>query len=65
LDLGHPSLHPRANLLKSVVYAMSPQAVSDVWVQGQPVVRGGRLATLDQDALLARVRALTHDWRVA
>ena len=65
VDLGHPSLHPRANLLKSVVYAMSPQAVTDVWVHGQAVVRGGRLATLDQDGLLARVRALTHDWRVA
>ena len=65
IDLGHPSLQPRDNLLKSVVYAMSPQAVTDVWVHGHPVVRDGRLATLDQDDLLARVRALTRDWRVA
>ena len=65
VDLGHPSLHPRVNLLKSVVYAMSSQAITDVWVHGQPVVRDGRLATLDQDDLLARVRALTRDWRVA
>ena len=65
MDLGHPSLHPRANLLKSVVYAMSPQAVTDAWVHGRAAVRGGRLVTLDQDGLLARVRALTHDWRVA
>jgi len=65
VDLGHPSLHPRANLLKSVVYAMSPQAVTDAWVHGRAAVRGGRLVTLDQDGLLARVRALTHDWRVA
>jgi 5-methylthioadenosine/S-adenosylhomocysteine deaminase len=65
VDLEHPSLHPRVNLLKNVVYAMSPQAVTDVWVHGRPVVRGGRLATLDQNDLLARVRDLTRDWRVA
>jgi 5-methylthioadenosine/S-adenosylhomocysteine deaminase len=65
IDLGHPSLHPRGNLLKSVVYAMSPQAITDVWVHGRHVVRGQRLITLDQDDLLARVRALTREWRVA
>ena len=58
VDLGHPSLHPPTNLLKSVVYAMSHQAVTDVWVHGRPVVRGQRLATLDQaDAPGARARA--------
>ena len=65
VDLGHPSLHPPTNLLKSVVYAMSHQAVTDVWVHGRWVVRDQRLATLDQTDLLARVRALTRDWRVA
>jgi 5-methylthioadenosine/S-adenosylhomocysteine deaminase len=63
VDLEHPSLHPRTQLLKSVVYAMSPQAVTDVWVHGRHVVRGQRLATTDQAALMARVRALTADWR--
>ena len=62
VDLGHPSLHPPVRLLKNVVYAMSPQAVTDVWVHGRHVVRGQRLSTLDQDALLARVRELTRDW---
>jgi 5-methylthioadenosine/S-adenosylhomocysteine deaminase len=63
VDLGHPSLHPRAALVKSVVYAMSPQAVTDVWVHGRPVVRGQRLATMEQAALLERVQRLTRDWR--
>jgi 5-methylthioadenosine/S-adenosylhomocysteine deaminase len=62
LDLGHPSLHPPIDLMKNVVYAMSHQAVTDVWVQGRQVVRGQQLATMDQAALLARVRALTRDW---
>jgi 5-methylthioadenosine/S-adenosylhomocysteine deaminase len=65
VDLEHPSLHPRAHLLKNVVYAMSPQAVTDVWVHGRPVVRGQRLATMDQGGLMERVRALTADWRPA
>jgi 5-methylthioadenosine/S-adenosylhomocysteine deaminase len=63
VDLGHPSLHPRPALVKSLVYAMSAQAITDVWVHGRPVVRAGRLATLDQEALLARVRELTADWQ--
>jgi 5-methylthioadenosine/S-adenosylhomocysteine deaminase len=65
VDLEHPSLHPRAHLLKNVVYAMSAQAVTDVWVHGRPVVRERRLATVDQAALMERVRALTADWRPA
>jgi 5-methylthioadenosine/S-adenosylhomocysteine deaminase len=65
VDLAHPSLHPPTNLLKSVVYAMSPQAVTDVWVHGRAVVRAQRLACLDQDELMARVRALTRDWTPA
>ena len=63
VDLGHPSLHTRSDLLKSVVYAMSPQAVTDAWVHGRHVVRDQRLTTLDQAVLLARVRELTRDWR--
>jgi hypothetical protein len=59
---AEPELHPPIALLKNVVYAMSPQAVTDVWVRGRRVVEGQRLATLDQDRLLERVRALTRGW---
>jgi cytosine/adenosine deaminase-related metal-dependent hydrolase len=62
VDLGHPSLHPPTNLLKNVVYAMSPQAITDVWVHGRQVVKGQRLTMLDQDSLMERVRALTRGW---
>ena len=64
-DLAHPSLHPPINLLKNVVYAMSPQAVTDAWVHGRRVVKDQRLTALDQDALMEQVRALTRDWRPA
>ena len=62
VDLTHPSLHPPTDLLKSVVYAMSPQAVTDVWVHGRLIVQDRRLATLDQETLMARVAALTRGW---
>jgi 5-methylthioadenosine/S-adenosylhomocysteine deaminase len=65
VDLGHPSLHPPTNLLKSVVYAMSPQAITDVWVHGRRVVENRRLVMVDQDALMARVAALTRGWAPA
>jgi 5-methylthioadenosine/S-adenosylhomocysteine deaminase len=65
VDLAHPSLHPPTNLLKSVVYAMSPQAITDVWVHGRHVVKAQKLATLDQETLMDRVRRLTRDWAPA
>jgi 5-methylthioadenosine/S-adenosylhomocysteine deaminase len=64
VDLEDPSLHPRHDLLKSVVYAMSPRAVTDVWVHGRRVVADRRLATIDQGALMARVRDVTRGWAI-
>ena len=64
VDLGHASLHPPTNLLANVVFAMSPQAVTDVWVHGERVVDRGRLTRVSEADLLARVRALTRDWRL-
>jgi len=64
IDLGHLSLQPRNALLKSVVYAMGHDAVTDVWVHGRHVVARGRLTTLDEGALVARVAALTKGWTI-
>jgi 5-methylthioadenosine/S-adenosylhomocysteine deaminase len=62
IDLDDPSLHPPNDLLKSVVYAMSPRAVTDVWVHGRRVVADRTIASLDQRALMARVRDVTRGW---
>ena len=64
IDLAHLSLQPRNDLLKSVVYAMSPEAVSDVWVHGRRVVEQRRLLTVSEEALVAEVAALTKGWRI-
>src|SRR3989454_2974997 len=60
--LGHASLHPATNLLANVVFAMSPPAVTDVWVPGERAVEDARLARVSEAELLARVAALTRDW---
>ena len=62
VDLDDPSLHPRHDLLKSVVYAMSSRAVTDVWVHGRCVVADRCLVTVDQAELMARVREVTKGW---
>jgi 5-methylthioadenosine/S-adenosylhomocysteine deaminase len=64
VDLGHASLHPRHDLLRSVVYAMSPQPVRDVWVHGRRVVDDGRRVTMGTEALLARVAEVMQGWRI-
>jgi 5-methylthioadenosine/S-adenosylhomocysteine deaminase len=64
VDLGHPSLHPPIDLLRNVVYALSPQAITDVWVHGRRVVVDRRLVSADLGELLARVRELTGGWRI-
>lgn len=50
-----PVYHP----LSQLVYATGRDKVTDVWVGGRHVVKGGELATIDRDALLAR----TAEWR--
>ena len=64
IDLTHPSLHPPTDLLKSMVYALSPQAVTDVWVHGRRVVEGGRLVRTPQAAILERVDEVTRGFRL-
>jgi 5-methylthioadenosine/S-adenosylhomocysteine deaminase len=64
VDLAHLSLQPRNDLLMSIVYAMSPGAVTDVWVHGRRVVEQGRLTTTSEEDLVARVARLTKDWTI-
>jgi 5-methylthioadenosine/S-adenosylhomocysteine deaminase len=63
VDLDDPSLWPEQSLAKNVVYSMSARAVSDVFVEGQPVVRDRRLVRVCLDEVRDRVRTLTAGWR--
>jgi 5-methylthioadenosine/S-adenosylhomocysteine deaminase len=62
INLGDLSLQPRTDLLKSVVYAMSAQAVTDVWVHGRRVVADRRLTTVSEAEIVERVASVTRGW---
>ncbi len=52
LDLRKPHLRPRHNLLSNVVYAAKSPDVSYVIVDGQVLLKDGRLTTLDEERIL-------------
>jgi 5-methylthioadenosine/S-adenosylhomocysteine deaminase len=62
-DLSDPSLWPHQSLVKSVVYALSPRAITDLYVDGHPVVQEGRLVRMPLAEIERRVAELTRDWR--
>ena len=63
VDLDDPSLWPEQSLSKNVVYSLSARAVTDVFVEGEPVVRDRALVRVALGDVHERVRRLTRDWR--
>src|SRR5438105_1199090 len=64
LDLDAISLQPIQTAAKQVVYSMQPQAIQRVIVSGVMVVEDGRLLTVDEREIVARVRQVTAGWSV-
>jgi 5-methylthioadenosine/S-adenosylhomocysteine deaminase len=62
VDLEDPSLWPEQSLAKNVVYSLSARAITDVFVDGEPVVRDRALVRVSQSEIHARVRELTRNW---
>jgi len=51
LDTRGPHWHPKHNLAATVVYGSHPSDVSHVIVDGEILVRGGELLTLDEERI--------------
>ena len=62
VDLDDPSLWPEQSLPKNVVYSLSARAITDVFVEGEAVVRDRALVRVALAEVQERVRALTRDW---
>ncbi|HEU5368776.1 MAG TPA: amidohydrolase, partial [Ktedonobacterales bacterium] len=63
LDINDISLQPSNRLIKNIVYAMSPQAIRGVWVDGTQRVSAGELTGgLSLREITTRVQALTANW---
>jgi 5-methylthioadenosine/S-adenosylhomocysteine deaminase len=52
LDMEKPHLQPLADPLAALVYSAKSSDVHTVWVDGQPVVSGGRLVGLDLEEVM-------------
>ena len=52
--LDRPNAEPLYDPVSQMVYALKAEDVRDVMVNGKPVVRDGRILTLDEAAILAR-----------
>ncbi len=62
LDMRDPSLLPPWRYEKNVVYAMTPQAIREVIVGGQIVVRDGALTRLSWDDVVDGMLDVTAGW---
>jgi 5-methylthioadenosine/S-adenosylhomocysteine deaminase len=65
LDLGDLSLQPPGPVLKHLVHALHPGAIARVVVAGRTVVEDGRLLTVPQSEIVARVAHLASAGRLS
>ncbi|MFD2184248.1 amidohydrolase family protein [Rhodoplanes azumiensis] len=63
IDLTDPSYVPLNSATRQLVYTEGGRGVDTVMVDGRVVIRKGRLATMDQDALLDEVMAVVPQFR--
>jgi 5-methylthioadenosine/S-adenosylhomocysteine deaminase len=63
LDLTEPAFVPFNSAARQIVFAESGRAVETVFVNGRPVVRGGKLVTLDERKLAAEAAELAPAFR--
>ncbi|MDT5281502.1 MAG: 5-methylthioadenosine/S-adenosylhomocysteine deaminase [Mycobacterium sp.] len=62
LDLRSVNFTPVNNIAQHLVYVENGDSVREVWVDGQVVVRDGRCLLIDEEAVLAEVRALGGEY---
>ncbi len=59
VDLKRPATQPVYSVLSQLVYAAGRDQVSEVYVAGRPLLRQGKLLTVDENAAMARA----DEWR--
>ena len=64
LDFDSPNLTPTYDLYSHLIYAAASADVSDVLVNGQVLMEGRRLLTLDEPAVKAEVRRIAREVRL-
>jgi len=62
LDLRSVNFTPLNDVPSQLVYVENGQSIQEVWVNGETVVRDGRCLLIDEEAVLAEVRALGGEY---
>ena len=64
IDLDHPSLRPAINLVSNIVHYGHPGVVDSVMVDGEFLMRGGKVLCLDEKEVVAAAQAAIEGaWR--
>ena len=63
LDLNEPAFVPFNSAARQIVFSEAGRAVETVLVGGRPVVRNGKLVTVDEAALAAEVEEIAPAFR--
>ena len=64
IDLDHPSLRPAINLVSNIVHYGHPGVVDSVMVDGEFLMRDGKVLCLDEKKVVADAQAATRSaWR--
>lgn len=56
VDLNCLEIHPLQNIKKNIVYSFSPTTIVDVYVHGKKIFSKGKLLTILEQEIIARVR---------
>jgi 5-methylthioadenosine/S-adenosylhomocysteine deaminase len=63
LDLREPAFVPFNSAARQIVFSEAGRAVESVLVGGRPIVRGGKLITVDEAALAAAIEGIAPAFR--
>jgi len=63
LDLNEPAFVPFNSAARQIVFSEAGRAIETVLVGGRPVVRGGKLVTIDETALAAAAERIAPAFR--
>jgi cytosine/adenosine deaminase-related metal-dependent hydrolase len=55
IDATHPSMRPLYDPVRSLIYSAGERAVRDVFVDGVPMLRDGRVLAFDYENAIARL----------
>lgn len=61
VDLRDPAMRPVYDPLRTLIYSADSRAIRDVWVDGNQVVAGGKVLTIDLEAATSALEVAQHN----